>query len=388
MIMGLLECLSPWLGWEQDASCRICLDSKEDIDTGPLISPCECKGTVKWVHLACWEEGLQWRRKCCICRAPYVLGVRLSHAVEALPSLCRMVAAIVVDDLCKARPFLTSTVNQVFSAVRHGLAAVPQKERESFASYLVFLAAGMLCVMVLELVKHLLLGLLHRLYHHPARRSLHPVVCVTALSTVVPIAHRLCGMAAEGVCVRGLKFLLSRSCAQHSCGLCDVRELIVLISIPWVVRGLPLEGAMCFLRLMWTDLRHALGRPCRSNNTITSPSTALGLLQIVGGGGMVAISLSLALFPLRRCLCCSARPVTCRVGHRLLLRVLWAGAGLCYAGGDALPILADLVCREANARLSAHQRVGGVAGCVVLLASLSDGPLTASGVEECVAVDV
>lgn len=39
-------------------TCRICLC--DDISQGnPLISPCKCKGTMKYVHLKCLEE---WRR--------------------------------------------------------------------------------------------------------------------------------------------------------------------------------------------------------------------------------------------------------------------------------------------------------------------------------------
>ena len=35
--------------------CRICLDEE---NTGDLISPCECKGTMRYVHRTCLNK---WR---------------------------------------------------------------------------------------------------------------------------------------------------------------------------------------------------------------------------------------------------------------------------------------------------------------------------------------
>jgi E3 ubiquitin-protein ligase DOA10 len=34
-------------------SCRICLDSDYDSMTNPLISPCKCAGTMKYIHIRC-----------------------------------------------------------------------------------------------------------------------------------------------------------------------------------------------------------------------------------------------------------------------------------------------------------------------------------------------
>lgn len=42
-----------------DATCRICL-SDEETSTDPLISPCACSGSLRWVHLNClrtWMHG-------------------------------------------------------------------------------------------------------------------------------------------------------------------------------------------------------------------------------------------------------------------------------------------------------------------------------------------
>ena len=38
-------------------ACRICLESDQTPDD-PLIAPCRCAGTTKWVHRGCLDE---WR---------------------------------------------------------------------------------------------------------------------------------------------------------------------------------------------------------------------------------------------------------------------------------------------------------------------------------------
>ena len=56
--------------------CRICL---EDDTTEPLINPCACDGTTKWVHESClqrWREenmGLDNATRCEICKTEYII---------------------------------------------------------------------------------------------------------------------------------------------------------------------------------------------------------------------------------------------------------------------------------------------------------------------------
>lgn len=45
---------------EPTANCRVCL-SEEQSDSNPLVSVCECAGTVKYVHLECLQEWLRTR---------------------------------------------------------------------------------------------------------------------------------------------------------------------------------------------------------------------------------------------------------------------------------------------------------------------------------------
>lgn len=56
-------------------SCRFCLDGNES--KSPLIAPCQCKGTAKWVHRHCLDE---WRAhnvnnlafsQCTVCSYPF-----------------------------------------------------------------------------------------------------------------------------------------------------------------------------------------------------------------------------------------------------------------------------------------------------------------------------
>ena len=40
---------------EDEKRCRLCLEG----DDGPLVQPCACRGTAKFIHKACLEK---WRR--------------------------------------------------------------------------------------------------------------------------------------------------------------------------------------------------------------------------------------------------------------------------------------------------------------------------------------
>ena len=44
--------------------CRVCLDTDNQDD---IISPCNCKGTSKWIHKECLYESLKSNQKPCIC---------------------------------------------------------------------------------------------------------------------------------------------------------------------------------------------------------------------------------------------------------------------------------------------------------------------------------
>lgn len=47
-------------GEEEEPECRICRCTAEEMDE-ILFSPCQCKGSLKWVHPSCLE---QWRQAC------------------------------------------------------------------------------------------------------------------------------------------------------------------------------------------------------------------------------------------------------------------------------------------------------------------------------------
>ena len=38
---------------EEEKRCRLCLEGEED---GPLVQPCACRGSIKWVHGHCLEK--------------------------------------------------------------------------------------------------------------------------------------------------------------------------------------------------------------------------------------------------------------------------------------------------------------------------------------------
>ena len=40
----------------EERTCRLCWGDEDD---GPLVQPCACRGSAKWIHKHCLE---QWRR--------------------------------------------------------------------------------------------------------------------------------------------------------------------------------------------------------------------------------------------------------------------------------------------------------------------------------------
>ena len=60
--------------------CRICADAEQA--DNHLVSPCECKGTIRFVHRGCLRQSIQITRKlnCTICRRNFrgiQIGVKL-----------------------------------------------------------------------------------------------------------------------------------------------------------------------------------------------------------------------------------------------------------------------------------------------------------------------
>jgi E3 ubiquitin-protein ligase DOA10 len=59
--------------------CRYCLESSHCcLSRYQLISPCQCKGNLKWVHVQCWihwihQDPFATRQTCEICTAEYIL---------------------------------------------------------------------------------------------------------------------------------------------------------------------------------------------------------------------------------------------------------------------------------------------------------------------------
>ena len=47
-------------GEEDKLTCRICLS--EDEPGNPLISPCKCSGTMRFIHASCLQEWLESKK--------------------------------------------------------------------------------------------------------------------------------------------------------------------------------------------------------------------------------------------------------------------------------------------------------------------------------------
>lgn len=73
-IVGKLmeNCEKNLLKSEQDPpTCRICLG--EESDLGLFVSPCNCRGTLRFVHPTCLKQWIQTsgRGRCSTCRQNY-----------------------------------------------------------------------------------------------------------------------------------------------------------------------------------------------------------------------------------------------------------------------------------------------------------------------------
>ena len=95
--MGILKQKSA----EEEIVCRICLCEEEP--ENPIISPCECTGSVKYIHVNCireWLEGKKhkketqyvnsyiWRGlECEICKAPYKDTIKLPKSTKEVSLL-------------------------------------------------------------------------------------------------------------------------------------------------------------------------------------------------------------------------------------------------------------------------------------------------------------
>ena len=90
-------------------SCRICYD--EDDKKDRLIEPCDCKGSVRAVHVSCflkWMRSKKGELRCELCKKQFVdasppprTAIRRSYvdwnrAADDLLNLCVNVAAVVV----------------------------------------------------------------------------------------------------------------------------------------------------------------------------------------------------------------------------------------------------------------------------------------------------
>ena len=69
--------------------CRICFE-KKTTNSNPMLSPCKCNGTIKYVHERCLEK---WRnvninkpsfQTCLICRYNYILGSTETFTISQL----------------------------------------------------------------------------------------------------------------------------------------------------------------------------------------------------------------------------------------------------------------------------------------------------------------
>ena len=67
---------------EEEQICRYCMIPEA---AGDLVTPCECRGTLRWCHVECLQRWYQQRRStvCELCRQPYSAMLRAGLIEEA-----------------------------------------------------------------------------------------------------------------------------------------------------------------------------------------------------------------------------------------------------------------------------------------------------------------
>lgn len=127
---------------ETDASCRICRG--ESTPEQPLLHPCKCRGSIKFIHQECLMEWLSHQskrdKKCDICDTPYrfvtiydsempllmPLGEIVSRMVILVGKTLFRVLSFVIFALCAAQvPLFWKFVSRMFSYAVDGKVSVP-----------------------------------------------------------------------------------------------------------------------------------------------------------------------------------------------------------------------------------------------------------------------
>jgi len=102
--------------------CRICFAGQDEVDTlGKLISPCKCRGSMKWIHVDCLN---QWRRaskkessffRCDECRHEYSFRINSAYLLTTRPIQTSLTLAIftgtafTLGSLIKLALYITKT---------------------------------------------------------------------------------------------------------------------------------------------------------------------------------------------------------------------------------------------------------------------------------------
>ena len=75
---------------DEEKTCQLCWGDEDD---GPLVQPCVCRGSAKWIHKACVEE---WRRtgpredaahRCSQCKDEVAMVAGLGETLGETPAV-------------------------------------------------------------------------------------------------------------------------------------------------------------------------------------------------------------------------------------------------------------------------------------------------------------
>ncbi|KAF8364302.1 marc-2 [Pristionchus pacificus] len=108
---------------EEEISCRICRD-----ETGPLVNPCMCAGSIAYVHNPCLEKWVQTRNStmCEVCKVEYCRASSELRPINEWRAPTPLSSSIddTIDFYCTIL-WVVFMIRTVYVTITSGLGAVP-----------------------------------------------------------------------------------------------------------------------------------------------------------------------------------------------------------------------------------------------------------------------
>ena len=120
---------------KEKPTCRICLSDDYDDNNNPLINPCKCSGTMKYLHLECLRQLVKSKvqttvnervtvltfktLECDICKSPFPENVKVKHTTYTVIDLNRPYTNyVIIEGIVREAPDVKSIFVVNFNEVK------------------------------------------------------------------------------------------------------------------------------------------------------------------------------------------------------------------------------------------------------------------------------